>query len=106
MAIVTREQLIKKIRDIANHENSDSYINVLEDLTDTLNDYEDKTKDSEDWKKKYEENDKEWRDKYTKRFYEPETSSNVTVDLPQANDIQDDKGEKVIKNYEDLFTTV
>lgn len=49
-------------------DNSDEAISLLEDISDTLNDYDARTKDATDWKKRYEDNDKEWRDKYKERF--------------------------------------
>lgn len=49
-------------------DNSDEAIALLEDVTDTFNDYETKTKDTTDWKTKYEQNDAEWRNKYKERF--------------------------------------
>lgn len=54
-------------------ETRDAITKFLGDRTDDeaialLEKIDDEGVDTEDWKKKYEENDKEWREKYTARF--------------------------------------
>ena len=49
--------------------------------------------DGEDWKTKYEENDKEWRRKYTERFF----SKGEDPEDPE------DPEEEEPKTFEDLF---
>ena len=64
--VKTKEELLNGFKAKLGEDTSDETISLLEDLNDTL----DLTKDNVDWKAKYEENDKQWRDKYTSRFYE------------------------------------
>lgn len=74
---------------------SDETLALIEDVSDTLKDYEDRTKDTTDWKTKYEENDKEWRQKYHDRFFSDDDSDG------------DDKGgseEPEVKTFDDLFS--
>ena len=72
MAIRTKEEILEAVKGKIGEDTSDETIARLEDITDTLNDYDTKTKDSTEWKTKYEENDKAWREKYTNRFFNNE----------------------------------
>ena len=60
-------------------DNSDEAIGLLEDVTDTLNDYETRTADSTNWKERYETNDKEWREKYKERFMSGDSSTDEVI---------------------------
>lgn len=68
MAIKSREDLLKSLNTLIGDNSSDENLAILEDVTDTLKDYEEKTADQTDWKTKYEQNDAEWRKKYKDRF--------------------------------------
>lgn len=75
MAVRTREEILESFRTRLGENPDDDSISFLEDVTDTLNDFETRAKgDGTDWKSKYEENDANWRKKYTERFFsvEPE----------------------------------
>lgn len=69
MAVRTKEEILEAIKAKIGEDNSDETIAFLEDITDTLNDYHNKTKENTDWKEKYEANDNEWRKRYTDRFF-------------------------------------
>lgn len=71
MAIVSKEDLIKRLAEKFGDDNSDEVIQLTEDLSDTLNDFDSRINDTEDWKAKFEENDNMWRKKYKDRFLEP-----------------------------------
>ena len=71
----TKEEILEAIKGRIGDDSSDETIAFLEDITDTLNDYDNKTKTDTDWKTKYEENDKEWRKRYTDRFFNNEEDS-------------------------------
>ena len=65
MAVLSKEDLIKKVTEFLGETPDDNGISLLEDVTDTLN----QTNETNvDWKEKYEENDKTWRKKYIDRF--------------------------------------
>lgn len=68
MSVRNKEEILEAIRGRMSDTPSDEDISFLEDVADTLSDYE--TRLGEDWKTKYEENDRAWRDKYTTRFFE------------------------------------
>lgn len=70
MAILTREEYLKRIQDMIGDDASDESVSFLEDLTDTYNDLETRANgDGNDWKEKYEENDKAWKKRYMQRFF-------------------------------------
>lgn len=91
MSVLTREELLNSIKNVIGESTDDEALKFLEDVTDTLNDYE--SKNQEDWKSKYEENDKAWREKYKSRFFDS------SVEEIKENEIKDN----VITDYEDLF---
>lgn len=67
MAIRTREEILDAVRTRIGDDTSDDALAFIEDMQDTLNNYE--NNNETDWKKKYEDNDKEWRTKYRDRFF-------------------------------------
>lgn len=99
MAILSREDLLNRVRGILGEDNTtDDAIKLIEDVTDTYNSLS--NEGNEDWKKKYEQNDAEWRKKYTDRFFnksgeEPDTTSNDNNDNGEP--------EKKPLTYENLF---
>lgn len=85
--IVTTEQLLQQITDILGDRTDDESLSLLENASDTLNQYT----DAENWKQKYEDNDKEWRERYKKRFMGDD-------DEPPIDD-----PDEVMLTYEQLF---
>lgn len=92
--IKSRDEIITAISARFGDEPTDEDIKLLEDVTDTISDFEKKTKDSTDWKQKYEENDKEWKKKYTDRFLNKDVKDEPT---------EDDNDESKPLTYNDLF---
>lgn len=74
---------------------SDESISLLEDLSDTFEDLSSQIVQAGDYKKKYEENDAEWRKRYHDRFF------SVAEENTSNEDDKDDEVEK--KTYESLF---
>lgn len=75
MSVKTREEILESFKTRLGESPDDESISFLEDVTDTLDDFEKRANgDGTDWKSKYEENDANWRKKYTERFFsvEPE----------------------------------
>lgn len=102
--IRTKDELIKAISEFIGENDVDEAIAILEDVTDTLTDFEERaTGDGEDWKKKYEENDKAWRERYRARFVK---SSVTDEDFIEDEDANEDVDEDEIKTYEELFKEV
>lgn len=100
MAVRTKEEILEQLKVLIGDEPDNEKITFLEDVTDTITDYESKMGDTEDWKTKYEENDKEWRKKYTERFFSEEPEN---VPDPDPED-PDETHEPM--NFEDLFEEV
>ena len=97
MAVVSKESLLERIRDMIGSENAetDESISFLEDLSDTFDDLSVQVLQAGDYKKKYEENDAEWRKRYHDRFFSD--VEEITI----KEDDKDDDEEK--KTYESLF---
>ena len=55
MSIKSKEELLNGAKAIFGDSETDEVLEFLGDITDTLEDYENKVNDNEDWKKKYEE---------------------------------------------------
>ena len=96
MAVKTKDELLEIIRGRIGDDTSDETISFIEDITDTLSDYEEKATNSnnEDWKTKYEENDKMWREKYRERFFSKEVEK-------EDEDFEEDEVKSL--SYDDLF---
>lgn len=73
MAVRSIEEILDVVKKRIGEQSDDETISFLEDISDTLNDLESRASDVENWKTRYEENDKEWRKKYTERFFSTDT---------------------------------
>lgn len=69
MAVVNKDTIMERLRENFNDNDSDDVLGLLEDVTDTLNDYQSRLEENGDWKERYEQNDREWRQKYKDRFF-------------------------------------
>lgn len=96
MAVKTRDEILNAIKERFGEDTSDEALTFIEDVSDTLNDYESRTSGESNWKKKYEDNDKMWREKYRDRFF---NASNE--DVPSVDD--DLEEEQKPMTFEDLF---
>ena len=100
MAIKSKDELLEALRTRIGEDNSDEAIALIEDFVDTYDDLENKSKgDGTDWKQKYEDNDKEWREKYISRF------SSGSDNNDELNNEQNNEQKKETKEYkyENLF---
>lgn len=102
MAVRTHEEILRSIRERFDGDTSDETIEFLEDVDDTFKDYENKISDKEDWKTKYEENDREWREKYKERFF---SSDDNTKDVTEEIIEETKETETKPKTFDDLFKT-
>ena len=92
MAVRTTEEILESIKTRVGDSTEDADLEFLEDVTDTLSDLRSKLEGQEDWKTKYEENDKQWREKYRDRFFEKKEEQEEKKEEPEAP-----------KTFEDLF---
>lgn len=90
MAKLSKDELIEKVKKYVGDRTDDETIEIIEDISDSID-----SSDNDEWKKKYEENDKMWRDKYVSRFFEKNDEEN--------EDPANEDDEKEYKTFEDLF---
>lgn len=90
MAKLSKDELIEKVKNYVGDRTDDETIEIIEDISDSID-----SSDADEWKKKYEENDAMWRDKYISRFFEKNEDEN--------EDYTDEDDEKEYKSFEDLF---
>lgn len=95
MAVRTTQEIIDELRESFGESPDDIHLAMLEDVSDTLIDLNEKS--GEDWKTKYEENDKAWRKRYTDRF--------SGKDDTESDPIGDDSEPPKSLTYESLFKT-
>lgn len=100
MAIKTKEELVANLTKLIGDNNSDENLALLEDVSDTYDDLCGKAETGTDWKAKYEENDKEWRQKYRERF---ETPTSHSEDSEIENVEGDNEENPVPMTFEELF---
>lgn len=100
MAVKTREEILESFKTRLGENPDDESISFLEDVTDTLDDFEKRAKgDGTDWKSKYEENDANWRKKYTERFFSVEPEPEPKPELkPEPDDTP--------RTFSDLFKEI
>ena len=97
MAIKSRDEILNQIKSKFADQTDDDTIYFLEDVSDTLDDLESKASDTTNWEKKYNDNDAEWRRKYTERFYSPRKKDEQEDDVTDVPDKP--------KTFADLFKT-
>lgn len=91
MAKLSKDELLAKVRAYVGDRTDDETIEIIEDISDSFG-----ALDADEWKKKYEDNDKMWRDKYVSRFYDKKDEE---LETPTEHE----EVEKEYNSYEDLF---
>lgn len=91
MAKLTRDELLEEVKAYVGDRTDDETIGIIEDISDSFD-----TSDVDEWKKKYEDNDKMWRDKYVSRFYDKKEEE---LETPTEHE----EVEKEYNSYNDLF---
>lgn len=92
MAKLSKEKLLEKVRTYVGDRTDDDTLEIIEDINDSFD-----SSEADEWKRKYEENDKMWRDKYISRFFEKKEEE--TLETPTEHEEE----EKEYESYEDLF---
>lgn len=108
MAVISKEEFMRIVSSRIGGD-SDTDITDIENITDTVNHWEQQANANPDseWKQKYEENDREWRARYRERFFTPEPDSKTreAYQVDKSEDTADtdvvDEGES--NSYDDLF---
>lgn len=97
MAVVNKDTIMERLRENFNDNDSDDVLGLLEDVTDTLNDYQSRLEENGDWKERYEQNDREWRQKYKDRFF------NNDPELDPEPEPDKDPEQATPTTFEELF---
>lgn len=110
MAVVSKDDLLKQVKDYLKEDTSDEAITLLENVSDTLNsmsseDVEELKKQLAEANEKADKIDKEWRVKYTDRFNSPLPKPEKKGDIETPYETDDDEEEDEPTKFEDLFTT-
>ncbi len=86
MAIKNREELMKIVLDAVAHFPSDYETSLLEDVNDTLVDYEEKNGQAVEWENKYNELNNRWKEKYKERFVSSPKINNPNIEIFERGD--------------------
>lgn len=92
MAIKSTEELLTSIRGLISDDTTDEALNLFGDISDTINSLTDDK--NTNYKQLYEQNDREWREKYRDRFMSGK---------PVAEKEPDFDDEKPNYSFENLF---
>lgn len=95
--IRTKDELLTNFRSISGDELSDDILSFLDDVSDTIDNYETLTHDNENWHDKYNELDNTWRERYRDRFYNNDVDDNFIT--PEETEPEKRKP----MTFEDLF---
>lgn len=97
------EEILELLKNKFADDTSDETLSLIEDVSDTLKEKDTLAGSSEEWKKKYEDNDKQWREKYKSRFFStPDTGASDPSGTGGTNDDEPDEPPKQLQ-YDDLF---
>lgn len=96
MAIKSKDEILASIKEKFADDSSDETIGFIEDVSDTLSDYETRANgDGTDWKAEAKRIDNEWREKYKARFFSG-SKEDEPDDDPEFDELKPMK-------FEDLF---
>lgn len=100
--VKTKDEILSALKEIIGDSTDDKTITFIEDVTDTLTDFEGRI--SEDWKTKFDENDKMWRERYRARFFD----GGAVEPSPNPDDVikrheNDAQEESENLSYDELF---
>ena len=99
MAVKNINEIMESVKARIGEDTSDEALAFIEDITDTLNDFNTRVSEAGDWKRKYEENDSSWRQKYQERFFQG------TPDDTIITDPEPEPEPKAPTTFEELFKT-
>lgn len=98
MSVLTKNELMEKVKNFLGDNTSDEALEIIEDISDTV-----EAGSSEDWKQKYEENDKKWREKYRDRFFNGDNDDNDNEKTKETENKESEKEQEKPLTYENLF---
>lgn len=95
MAVKPLAEILSAVNTIIGESTTDEALTLIEDITDTFNAQSES--DNANWKKKFEENDAAWRNRYKERFLSGDKS------LDDELDKEDEEEPPKAYKFEDLF---
>ena len=102
--VKTSVEMMETLRKFLGEDTSDEAIGFIEDMNDTLAEYERQIADITDWESKYNELDAEWRKRYRDRFFEGGEDANGSF-IEDVNLIEEQE-EDAPTTFEELFEEV
>ena len=96
MAILTSEELLNRVKQYVGEDTSDAALSFVQDVTETV---KATSTETEDYKKKYEENDAMWRQRYRDAFFSDKPT-------PVDNITEEETETKAPEHFKDLFKEV
>lgn len=102
--VKTSVEMMETLRKFLGEDTSDEAIGFIEDMNDTLAEYERQIADVTDWESKYNELDAEWRKRYRDRFFEGgrDEDGSFIEDVNMIEEQEDDAP----TTFEELFEEV
>lgn len=109
MAIRSKDELLEKVKAVIGEDAGDGSLELLEDITDTLDDYSERVAESKasEWEAKYNEavaekeaTESEWRKRYRDRFFGTEDSGETETKLEDGS-VEEEV--EVKTTFEELF---
>lgn len=94
MAVLSREDLMKRLNESLGE---DADVSIMEDVADTYDAIADHS-DADEWERRYNENDAAWRKRYRDRF---ECGTPDSGAINQPDDTEDE--EIKVKTFDELF---
>lgn len=109
MAIVSKDELMKQVKELLKENTSDEAIKFMEDVHDTLDSFGDTNKVAElektvtELEEKNKKLDEDWRARYTERFYSGTDDKDKLDDPSLSIPPSKDKEEVAPQTFDDLF---
>ena len=105
MAVRSVTEVMDALRAYLGEDVSDETLVFIEDVNDTLSNYERMVADQTDWESKYKELDESWRKRYRNRFFESGAEDEKGSFIEDVNDVEEQQdGEP--ETFEELFEEV
>lgn len=106
MAIKNATEIMETLRKFLGDDVSDETLVFIEDVNDTISNYERMVADVTDWESKYNDLDQEWRKRYRNRFFESGAEDENGSYHDDVNDLEDQQDDKEPQTFEELFEEV
>lgn len=98
MAVRTKEEIIASLQALAGENITDEVVALVEDIADTMDSVGTPPVDNE-WEQRYNDLDKQWKEKYLARF-----SEGTTKPVEETVQVKEEETEESPQNFDDLFT--